>query len=159
MISIKTLIKTFSIVTLLSIITANLYAEETIELSDIQKIETRQEIMKGYKAWDKKLSNAYKQEIIDTQTITEAVLFFKDNSGDELLALFSKMDSPEGVKTKAKSAIWRSFDTFSAITLDVNKAANEAYTLIEQGDFAATKEAMNPIINSCRSCHKKYKAR
>ena len=159
MISTKTVVQALSIATLLSSIHFQLNAQEPTKLSPTEKIEARQEIMKGYKSWDKKLSNSFKAEILDTQTLTNAVIFFKNNSGEMLLELFPEMVTPEGVKTKAKSAIWRSYDEFTAITLDVNKAANEAFALTEEGDFESAKDAINPIINSCRSCHKKYKAR
>ena len=159
MISTKTVIQALSIATLLSSINLQLNAQESSTLSPTEQIEARQEIMKGYKSWDKKLSNTFKAETLDTQVLSDAALFFKENSGDMLLELFPNIDTPEGIETKAKSAIWRSFDEFSAITLDVNKAASAALAFTEEGDFESAKDAMTPIINSCRSCHKKYKAR
>jgi len=159
MISTKTIIKALSITALLSGTASQLSAQESNMLTASETIEARQEIMKGYKSWDKKLSNAYKAETLDTQVLADAALFFKENSGEMLLELFPEIETPEGVKTKAKSAIWRSFDEFTAISLDVNKAANEAYAFTEEGDFESAKDAMKPVVNSCRACHKKYKGR
>jgi len=146
--------------TLLSIaLPIYLQASDKTEMSTADVIEQRQSIMKSYKSWDKELSNMFKSGEIDSEKLKEAASFFQNNSGETLLTLYPNAETPEGVKTKAKTAIWRSWDEFSTITNATNKAASEVLAFIEQDKLDDAVKAMNPIINSCRSCHRKYKAR
>ncbi|BCE02156.1 cytochrome c [Marinicellulosiphila megalodicopiae] len=154
-----TLTKTLSSLTLLCVTSFTLNAADMKEMTITESIEARQEIMKKYKSWDKKLDSQFKAEQADSAILKEAAKFFQANSSDAFLAFFPEKVTPDGVKTAAKSGIWRSWEEFSAITNDVNLQASEALQFLENGDIKSATSSISEITNSCRSCHKKFKAR
>ena len=63
----------------------------------------------------------------------------------------------EGGKTRSKAEIWQDFDGFKAKAQDFVKAAGELNAAVGSGDQAAVAEKLDATLDTCKSCHKKFR--
>jgi cytochrome c556 len=65
----------------------------------------------------------------------------------------------EGGKTRAKPDIWKDGDDFSQKIADLKKATAAFLAAAESGGAARAGAKLGAVGDSCKGCHKKYRAK
>lgn len=66
--------------------------------------------------------------------------------------------SESGAPTKAKAEIWQNADEFGRMMRDLQDKTRTLAAAAKSGDQGAAKAALGAAGETCKACHKKYKA-
>lgn len=70
---------------------------------------------------------------------------------------FKEQAMTEDPPTRAKAAIWEEWDEFEAKAGDMEKAAAAVAEAAESGDTEAVAAKLDPLWDTCKGCHKKFR--
>ena len=70
---------------------------------------------------------------------------------------FKEKALTEDPPTRAKSAIWEKWSEFDQKAADLGKAAADVAAAAQGGDLGAVAASLDPLWESCKSCHKSFR--
>jgi cytochrome c556 len=88
---------------------------------------------------------------------------YLEGLGEQLVAYSHSLQGafPEGSEdgSKAKQAVWDKPEKFNNLMLEMDSGFNEFYQSVEAQNVDNAREGLETAIDTCRSCHRSYRAR
>lgn len=116
-------------------------------------IEKRKKLMKENSAASKAIKKAV--SAMDYATVETKAKEIAENM-DKAPELFPKGSTAED--SRAKAVIWEKWDEFSKKASNLEAAANDLAAAAASKNQAQVEENFKAVGNSCRSCHKPFRA-
>lgn len=119
-------------------------------------VKERMELMKGLGDELKGLARVFKgEEAYDAARVAAAARRIEEGSGDHMLRLFPAGSTQH--PSEARNAIWRDWAEFEAAAEDLGTRAAALAAVAGDGPDAA-RTAFAALAQSCKACHRDFKA-